>query len=88
MRDEAKYHRLAAFARALPQIRARVATALGEAGLTRNKVLAALVALLDMTGMRVGNEEYVSANGSFGLTTIRNRHVQVRRSEVRFRFRG
>lgn len=87
-RDEAKYHRLVAFGRKLPAIRARVARDLAEPGITRGKVVAALVALLDMTGMRVGNEEYASANGSFGLTTLRTRHVRVGRSEVRFRFRG
>lgn len=88
VRDEAKYHRLVAFAHALPDIRVRVARDLAEPGVTRGKVIAALVALLDMTGMRVGNEEYANANRSFGLTTLRNRHVRVRRSQVRFRFRG
>ncbi len=88
VRDEAKYHRLVAFGRALTEIRSRVAADLSGGELTRAKVLAALVALLDMTGIRVGNEEYVSANGSFGLTTMRNGHVRIRRSQVRFRFRG
>lgn len=87
-RDEAKYHRLVAFARKLPDIRARVARDLAGPGLARGKVVAALVALLDITGIRVGNEEYASANRSFGLTTLRTRHVRVRRNEVRFRFRG
>ncbi len=88
VRDEAKYHRLVAFGTRLPAIRATVASDVAGEGLSRRKVLAAMVALLDMTGIRVGNEEYVHANGSFGLTTLRSRHVRVRRTEVRFRFRG
>jgi DNA topoisomerase I len=88
VRDEAKYQRLVAFGRALPKIRAAVAADLGAAGLTRKKVLAAVVALLDATGVRVGNEEYARANGSFGLTTLRTRHVQLKGSEVRLSFRG
>ncbi len=88
VRDEAKYHRLAAFGRALPRIRAAVAKDLQGAGLTRRKVLAAVVALLDATGARVGNEEYAQANGSFGLTTLRTHHVQLNGSEVRLNFRG
>jgi DNA topoisomerase I len=87
-RDEAKYHRLAAFARALPAIRKAVAADLSATGLPRRKVLAAIVAVLDSTGVRVGNEEYVAANGSFGLTTLRARHVSVNGGSVRLRFRG
>ena len=88
VRDEAKYHRLTAFAAKLPAIRATLRADLAGEGLTRKKVLAAVVTLLDMTGMRVGNEEYAKANGSFGVTTLRSRHVRLHRSEVRFRFRG
>ncbi|HYL28277.1 MAG TPA: DNA topoisomerase IB [Candidatus Nitrosotalea sp.] len=88
VRDEAKYERLAAFGRALPGIREVVAKDLSGAGLSKRKVLAALVAILDATGLRVGNEEYVQANGSFGLTTLRSRHVQLDGSQVRLRFRG
>jgi DNA topoisomerase I len=88
VRDEAKYHRLVAFGRALPKIRSAVAKGLQGTGLTREKVLAAVVALLDATGVRVGNEEYARANDSFGLTTLRARHVQVKGSEVRLNFRG
>jgi len=88
VRDEAKYERVVAFGRALPGIRAAVAADLTAAGLSRRKVLAALVAILDATGVRVGNEEYAQANGSFGLTTLRSRHVQLNGSQVRLRFRG
>lgn len=88
VRDEAKYQRLVAFGRSLPKIRAAVAKDLEGAGLSRAKVLAAVVALLDATGVRVGNEEYAQANGSFGLTTLRTRHVQLKGSEVRLNFRG
>ncbi|MBV8345416.1 MAG: DNA topoisomerase IB [Candidatus Eremiobacteraeota bacterium] len=88
VRDEAKYHRLAAFGRALPKIRAAVAKDLEGDGLTRRKVLAAVVKLLDATGVRVGNEEYAQANGSFGLTTLRTRHVSLNGRQVRLDFRG
>ena len=88
VRDEAKYHRLVAFGRALPKIRAAVAKDLQGEELSRGKVLAAVVALLDMTGIRVGNEEYAQANGSFGLTTLRTRHVSLNGSRVRLAFQG
>ena len=88
VRDEAKYQRLVAFGRALPAIRAAVAKDLSGTELSRRKVLAAIVAILDSTGVRVGNEEYVRANGSFGLTTLRSRHVRLNGSQVRLRFRG
>ena len=81
---------MAEFGRALPSLRARVARDLGAArgAPTRTAVLAALVRLLDTTLVRVGNEEYVRTNGSFGLTTLRNRHAAVRGSSVRLQFRG
>jgi DNA topoisomerase-1 len=88
VRDEAKYARLAQFGAVLPRIRRRVARDLALPGLPRNKVLALLVQLLEMTLIRVGNEEYARANGSFGLTTMRNQHARVSGSTVRFRFRG
>lgn len=88
VRDEAKYHRLVAFGRTLPAIRAAVAADLATNGLSRRKVLAAIVAILDSTGVRVGNEEYAQANGSFGLTTLRARHVKLDGSSARLRFRG
>ncbi len=88
VRDEAKYHRLLAFGRALPSIRKAVAKDLASAGLPARKVLAAVVSLLDATGIRVGNEEYAAANGSFGLTTLRTHHVRFQGSRVRLQFRG
>lgn len=87
-RDEAKYHRLAAFGRALPAIRKAVSADLAQNGLPRRKVLAAIVAIMDSTGARVGNEEYAQANGSFGLTTLRVRHASLNGGSVRLRFRG
>jgi DNA topoisomerase-1 len=88
VRDETKFHRMAEFARALPRLRARVARDLARPGLPREKVLATLVRLLESTLIRVGNEEYARHNASFGLTTLRNRHVKVRGSKLRFEFRG
>ena len=88
VRDEGKFHRLSAFAKALPAIRARVSADLAGEGLSRGKVLAAVVRLLDTTGIRVGNEEYARTNGSYGLTTLRSGHVRISGSGVRFRFRG
>ena len=88
VRDEDKYGRLADFGRALPAIRRRVARDLGRRGLARDKVLAAVVRLLEMTFIRVGNEEYARSNKSYGLTTMRDAHVRVNGSTVRFLFRG
>jgi DNA topoisomerase-1 len=91
LKDEAKFERLEAFGRALPRIRARVARDLvhrpGDA-LSRETVLATLVRLLDTTYLRVGNEEYASSNGSFGLTTLRNPHASIGRGVLKLRFRG
>src|SRR5437667_12519601 len=69
-------------------LRARVETDLRRPGMPREKVLATLVRLLETTLIRVGNEEYARANGSFGLTTLRARHVAVRGAMLRFHFRG
>jgi DNA topoisomerase-1 len=88
LRDENKFDRLAEFAKALPKIRRRVAKDLKLRGLPREKVLATVVRLLERTFIRVGNEEYARENKSFGLTTIKNRHVTVRGPHLRFRFRG
>lgn len=88
VRDETKYYRAIAFGQALPGIRARVEADLAQPGLPRSKVLATVVRLLETTLIRVGNEEYVRANGSFGLTTLRNRHVKVDGATVHFAFRG
>jgi DNA topoisomerase-1 len=88
VRDADKYERLAAFARALPRIRRRVERDLARPGLPREKVLATVVKLLEVSLIRVGNEEYAQQNRSYGLTTMRDRHVSVSGSEVRFVFRG
>ncbi len=88
VRDETKFGRLVAFAEALPALRRRVESDLGLAGLRREKVLAAVVRLLETTLLRVGNAEYARDNGSFGLTTLRDRHAAVDGSSVRFCFRG
>jgi DNA topoisomerase-1 len=87
-RDGAKYGRLAAFGRALSRIRARVATDLAKRGLPRDKVLAAVVELLDRTHLRVGNAEYAKSNKSFGLSTLLDRHVTFTRGKLKLRFRG
>ena len=77
-----------AFGEALPAIRARVDADLAQPGLPREKVLATAVALLESTLIRVGNEEYARENRSYGLTTLRNRHVNVNGTELRFEFKG
>jgi DNA topoisomerase-1 len=88
VRDEVKYERMLSFGKALPQIRKHVDEALKLCGLPREKVLATIVYLLQATMMRIGNEEYARTNQSFGLTTLRDRHVRIDGSEVEFRFRG
>jgi DNA topoisomerase-1 len=88
MRDEAKYGRLPAFAQALRRIRRRTAADVRRRGLSRVKVLAAAVQLLEKTLIRIGNEEYARANGSIGLTTMHDRHATIRGGTVRFEFRG
>jgi DNA topoisomerase-1 len=88
VRDEAKYHKMLLFGQVLPRIRAKVEEDLSLRGMPRRKVLAAIVRLLETTLMRVGNEEYAKANESFGLTTLRNRHVKVEGGGIRFDFRG
>jgi DNA topoisomerase I len=88
VRDETKYDRLIGFAGKLPAIRKRTASDLRNPRLTREKVLATVVQLLEKTLIRVGNDEYARDNQSFGLTTMRTRHVNVRGGKVRFLFRG
>ena len=88
VRDEVKYERMLNFGQALPAIRKEVDRALSLPGMPREKMLATIVYLLEATMMRVGNEEYARTNKSFGLTTLRNRHVKVDGSDVEFRFRG
>src|SRR6185437_8059401 len=88
VRDETKYSRMMAFGRALPGIRRRTDADLRRAGLPREKVLAAVVRLLERTFIRVGNDEYARSNHSYGLTTLRDGHVKINGSKVRFIFRG
>jgi DNA topoisomerase-1 len=88
IRNHTKFHRMLDFAKALPGIRARVDNDLKQPSLTREKVVATVVALLERTLIRVGNEEYAKENSSFGLTTLRDRHVRIEGNSVRFHFRG
>jgi len=91
MRDTHKFDRMLAFAAALPRIRRRVSRDLTLAKAqptSRDAVLAALVRLLDTTMLRVGNEEYARTNGSFGLSTLRRRHAELKGAQLRLRFRG
>jgi DNA topoisomerase I len=88
VREETKYERMMAFAEALPAIRAKVDEDMALPGLQRDKVLATVVRLLEITLIRVGNEEYAKQNESFGLTTLRTKHVDVTGSTIRFKFRG
>ncbi len=87
-RDETKYGRMMSFGRALPLIRERTNQDLKKPDLSRERVLAALVQLLEKTLIRVGNEEYSKANKSYGLTTMRNRHVDVSGAKIHFEFKG
>ena len=88
LRDEVKYERMISFGQALPAIRRQVDADLRRQGLPREKVLATIVYLLQATMMRIGNEEYARTNKSFGLTTLRDRHVRIDGKAVEFRFRG
>jgi DNA topoisomerase I len=88
VRDEAKFERLIEFGRALPRIRRRAERDLRRRGLPREKVLALVVRLLEATLIRVGNDEYARDNRSYGLSTMRDRHVEVRGGTLRFTFRG
>ncbi len=88
VRDATKYERLAAFGAVLPSIRERVHADLRRPQLTREKVLATVVRLLEETCIRVGNEEYRKQNESFGLTTLRSRHVRIHGATLRFHFKG
>ncbi|HZN45659.1 MAG TPA: hypothetical protein VFB56_10020, partial [Nitrospiraceae bacterium] len=88
VRDGTKYDRMLIFGNLLPKIRKRVAKDLAIPGLSRDKILATIVRLLETTLIRVGNEEYARTNESFGLTTMRDRHVKVNGHSLRFEFRG
>jgi len=88
VRDEAKFARMASFGRALPALRKQCDGDLADSGLSKRKVLAAVVRLLETTLMRVGNEEYATANDSYGLTTLRKRHADVNGTRITFEFRA
>ena len=88
VRESTKYEHMMEFARALPAIRRRVAEDMALRGLPREKVLATVVNLLETTLIRVGNDDYAKENKSYGLTTLRNPHVKVEGSELRFQFKG
>ena len=88
IRDSAKYDRLVEFARSLPALRAAVAKQMALSGLTREKVLATIVHLLDSTLIRIGNDAYARENDSYGITTLRDSHVKIAGGELRFQFKG
>lgn len=88
LQEQTKFDQLVGFAEGLPAVRKRVEGDLRRRDLTRPKVLAAVVRLLDLTGIRIGNRRYARLNGSFGLTTLRDRHVDVGREVMRFAFKG
>jgi DNA topoisomerase-1 len=88
VRDENKYDRMIAFGEALPALRKRTDEDLAQPGLPRTKILATVVRLLELTLIRVGNEEYARDNASYGLTTMRSGHVAVSGTTLKFRFRG
>jgi DNA topoisomerase-1 len=88
VRDAGKYDRVLAFGRALPRLRKQVDADLSRRGLPREKVLAAVIRVMEITLIRVGNEEYARQNKSFGLTTLRDRHAKVGASKAVFEFRG
>jgi DNA topoisomerase-1 len=88
IRDAAKYEHVIGFARLLPKLRRQIASHMALSGLPREKVLATIARLLKTTNSRIGNETYAKENNSFGLTTLRNRHVQIRGGELKFLFKG
>jgi len=87
-RNQTKYHRMLQFGAALPALRQRIDADLSRRGLPRDKVLATVLRLMELTFIRVGNVEYARANSSYGLTTLRDKHVQVNGSAIRFQFIG
>jgi DNA topoisomerase I len=88
VRDATKYDRMIEFGEALPRIRRAVARDLAQPKLRKEKVLATIVQLMDLTFMRVGNDEYAKQNGSYGLTTLKDQHAKVRGEGIQFSFRG
>ncbi|GJE56352.1 MULTISPECIES: DNA topoisomerase IB [Methylobacterium] len=87
-RETTKFERIMSFADALPGIRARIDADMGKRGLSREKVLATVVHLLESTLIRVGNDDYARSNKSYGLSTLRDRHVKISGAELTFRFKG
>ena len=88
VRDEHKFERMLGFGRVLPRIHRRIARDLKLPGMPREKILATIVRLLEQTLIRIGNDEYARTNKSYGLTTLKNRHVNLKGHRVRFSFRG
>jgi DNA topoisomerase-1 len=88
IRESTKYEKMMEFARSLPAIRAKVTEHMALPGLSREKVLATVVNLLESTLIRVGNDDYAKQNKSYGLTTLKDGHVKVNGSELRFQFKG
>lgn len=88
VRDATKYDHMIEFGKALPKLRQRVARDIAKPGLSRERVLAAIVRLMDLTFIRIGNEEYAKENKSYGLTTMQDRHATVRGQTIQFSFRG
>ena len=88
VRESSKFEHMFEFARILPELRDKIGRDMQKSGLSREKVLATVVYLLENTLIRVGNDDYAKDNKSFGLTTLKDRHVTVDGSELRFRFKG
>ncbi|MFS2156616.1 DNA topoisomerase IB [Pseudomonas sp. Pseusp122] len=88
IRDQNKYSRMIEFGLALPKVRKQIEAQLAEPGMGRNKVMATVVSLLDATLIRIGNSQYARDNRSYGLTTLRNKHVEVHGADILFQFRG
>ena len=88
VREQTKYNKMLAFGQALPKIRKRIERDLKRSGLARERVLAAVVKLLETTLIRVGNDEYAKSNNSFGLTTLQDKHARIKGSKIRFEFKG
>jgi DNA topoisomerase-1 len=88
VRDEAKYHDILHFAERLPMLRRRIARDLSSPSLTKSKVVATVLRIMERTAIRVGNDRYAEANGSYGLTTLLDKHAKISGKTIDFRFRG
>lgn len=88
VRDQTKFTRMLVFSRSLPNVRQRIEQDLSLSGLPKQKVLAAIIRLMELTRIRVGNEEYAKTNQSYGLTTLRDQHVNIKGTKIQFQFRG